>query len=181
MLEKLLRRNYGDHFNITNAGRGGERVHVEMYPRFKDILKKDTYDLILILGGVNDLSTLDCMTKVDLFKDIRKLHDLAHKNGIKTVIMTILEAHVAEQKLKVMNENQFQLVRHNVNRKLRRISSELSILCDTEVEFPLDNLNAITRKYLWSKDLVHPTPNGYDELGRVIFECLSSKLDLPSS
>lgn len=180
MLKKLLARNYGDHFNVTNAGIGGERVHVEMYPRLKDILHDSTYDLVLILGGVNDLATLDCVTKVDLYSDILKLHNLAHEKGIKTVVMTIMEAHIAPKKLNVMSKVQFQLVRRRVNRKLRRISSELSILCDTAVEFPLDSLPLVDRKYLWSKDFVHPTPNGFDELGRVIFECLSSKLDLPS-
>ncbi|XP_057290776.1 uncharacterized protein LOC130613450 [Hydractinia symbiolongicarpus] len=129
------------------------------------------------MGGVNDLVNLDCINEIDLFKDIKTLHSLAHKRGVKTVAMTILEAYVKEEKLSYVDSKEFEKLRISINQKIKAMNeTEVMLVCDTAMLFPYKSLSDTMKNYLWTNDKVHPTPRGYDQLGRVIFHCIYEKI-----
>ena len=65
------------------------------------------YDLVILMGGVNDLVKLDVINKVDLFEDIKLLTSIANDEGIKTITMTMLEAYPPAEKLKYLTPKEF--------------------------------------------------------------------------
>ncbi|XP_065656805.1 uncharacterized protein LOC101234615 [Hydra vulgaris] len=175
-LRKLLQQQFGDEVEVTSKGVGGERVHKEMYTRLQRELSVKRYDLVIILGGVNDLVTLDCLHTIDLFEEIRALHEIARSQNIKTVAMTILEAHVLVKKIKYMDERSFEAMRMLTNYKIRQMVDDMTSLCDTSLKFPFSSLPWDMQKKLWSTDKVHPTPEGYDILGEIVFDCIKEDI-----
>ena len=176
-LRRLLQQRFGSEIELISKGVGGERVHIEMYERLKRELRFKRYDLVIILGGINDLVTLDCLNSINLFEEIRALHEIARSKNIKTVAMTILEAHVLVKKIRYMDERSFEAMRMLTNYKIRQMVDGMTSLCDTSLKFPFSSLPWELQKKLWSTDKVHPTPEGYDVLGEIVFNCIKEDIN----
>ena len=170
MLSKLLKENLGIPFEVINHGFGGDKVHGQMYIKLIQLIHDEQPDLVVILGGLNDLIKLDVNN--DIFEDITALHELCHKNGIPTVSLTIPETQIPLTRQIYANYNQFLIVWGGLNDKIRHWSSRWVVTCDLAKEFPLASLPEAKRKLMWSADDIHPTIAGYDEIGRIIFNCI---------
>ena len=170
MLSKLLNENLGLPFEVINHGFGGDKVHGQMYTKLIQLIHDEQPDLVVILGGLNDLIKLDVNN--DIFEDIAALHELCHKNGIPTVSLTIPETQIPLTRQIYANYNQFLIVWGGLNDKIRHWSSRWVVTCDLAKEFPLASLPEANRRLMWSADDIHPTIAGYDEIGRIIFNCI---------
>ena len=167
-------------YEVVNSGVGGQKVIGEMEKNLLNVLRhKFNVKLAIILGGINDIIHMNNTDYMKLYQGIKLLHDKAHKRGIKSVVVTIPEALVNNQKVKYLTFKKYNHLRTQVNRMLRkyvRESNGHSILCDLERKFPLFELSESKMEGLWTTDNVHPTPKGYDQIGRIMFECIRNVL-----
>ena len=62
-----------------------------------------------------------------------------------------------------------------LNEKIRHYVSRWAVPCDLADKFPMASLTEADRKQLWSDDNIHPTVVGYDEIGKIIFNCIISE------
>ena len=171
MLGYLLKSNIGNEFEIINRGVGGEKVHIQMYKRLEKLLVTEApLDLVVILGGLNDLIKLDL--KVDIFSEIEALHELCHAHGVSTVSLTIPETRMPLSKRVYSSYNEFLVVWGILNEKIRNYKSNWTISCDLARQFPLASLSDPEKRAWWSDDYIHPTIAGYDQIGRIIYDCI---------
>jgi len=171
MLSYLLNTNIGNEFELVTRGVGGEKSHQQMYTRLQNLLVKERpLDLVIILGGLNDLIKLDL--NVDIFADVIALHELCHLHGVSTVSLTIPETRMPLSRQVYANYNQFLVVWGSLNEKIRHYSSNWTIPCDLAREFPLASLSDPEKRAWWSEDYIHPTIAGYDQIGRIIYNCV---------
>ena len=73
---------------IETAGVNGE-VTSRMLERLPEELLDKHFDVVIILGGTNDLGWV---TQETIAKIIKKLHEMAHKAGSKSLMVTIPSA-----------------------------------------------------------------------------------------
>ena len=154
---------------ILNKGISGEVVYPEMVARLPKILKNEgPFDFAIILGGTNDLADLSNAKKADLSKNIEHLHELAHKEGIKTCAVTIPET--AFDILPFAAE--YVKYREEVNNSIRDFVTnhqEMVHLCDIASKLPMYGVSESERAKYWDDEL-HFTPQGYDRMAELIFE-----------
>lgn len=177
ILQDMLADYVGDKqsVEVVNKGIGGEKIHTDMRERLKKELRQSKYDIVVIMGGVNDLVHLTFeQINQYLFKDILSMHVNANKRGVKSVAMTMLPAKVDKRKLKHLSRKQFEKLRNRVNSKIRKMKNSSStrkniFVCDAEKYFPY-----FSSDRFWTADEVHPSPAGYDRMGQLIFDCIKN-------
>lgn len=156
-------------YNIYNEGISGECVYPEMVTRMPQLLQKyKPLDLVIIIGGTNDLMHKNC-TKGHLFEKIKEMHDLAHQAGVKTVAVTIPDSNAPQLPGRSEQEDTWEAV----NDKLREYAQgkDNVIFCDLAEELPYRTLTDDERKKYWD-DLLHYTPLGYDHMAEVIYDVI---------
>ena len=171
-LEYLLNKNgKGYRYNVINEGVSGECVFMEMATRLPELLKKYKPNLVIILGGTNDLHKLDCKDEVNVFYELKSLHEMSHKLGSKTVAVTIPEADISDENLNVYDARTYRGIRKRVNSNLRDYAGRNvnTTLSDLAKKFPLLSLSAKEKKDLWC-DGVHPSRKGYEKMADIIYE-----------
>lgn len=178
-LRAHLAQKYPDvYIRIFTRGLGGDMVHGKMKERLERELSRENFDIVLIMAGINDLVKLTYEINQDLFEEILDLHQMALDHGaLRTLAMTMLPARPAPNKVKFLPTNVFEALRIQTNAKIRSITltnstNEISV-CDTETCFPPQYYGS----YYWQPDHVHPSPIGYDVLGKCIFSCLVGEVD----
>jgi len=169
----------GITFDIDNAGICGEFARLEMTSRLPPILQsKGPYDLVIILGGTNDLGDTHVFgAEKALYDEIITLHLTAHRHGATTMLITIPESDYIYDD---MGRNRTSYVtqqgekgRNIVNQMLRKFAGETDdvILCDLATEHP--HTSEEDKSKYWD-DGLHYTPKGYDKMGEIIFEKLKT-------
>lgn len=162
-----------EEVQLVNKGRSGELVHPEMAKRLPQILKDDgPYDLVIILGGTNDLASLKEAKQFDLFEKIKSLHKMAHEIGMKTCAVTIPQT--AFDVLPISYE--YVEYRESVNNQIRDFASNNSAmvcLCDVSLKIPMYGVRNNELASHWDDEL-HFTPKGYDRMGELIFEVIKN-------
>lgn len=177
-LSKLLKENHPNiAFDVNNRGIYGELVCGEMTERLPKVLKKNgPYDLVIILGGTNDIIEAKKGLEDTLFEGIKRLHESVIAQGAKCIALTIPETDVYFKDLgksglswvKEEGEN----IRLMVNDKLRRSVNECDnkiILCDLAKKFPQQSLSSEDLEKFWS-DGLHFTEEGYNKMAQIIYE-----------
>jgi lysophospholipase L1-like esterase len=159
---------------IINAGISGESAR-DMVPRLRRLLTAprlsdgdddgrlfdESPDVVLILGGTNDLSRMQAKQITEL---LVSLHRIAHSAGAITGVLTIPESLNSFSK-----QETFKHVREEVNKALREFAKEnadKSVLVDVAAAFPQDDEHA----HLWTKDGTHFSAKGYEALGNLLAE-----------
>lgn len=179
-LSKLLRDNHPDYaFKVDNRGIYGELVCGEMTERLPRVLHESgPYDLVIILGGTNDIIEAKKGLEDSLFEGITNLHAAVVSHGAKVIVLTIPETDLY---FKDLRENGFCWVKEEgenirllVNEKLResigRNEENVHItLCDFAVKFPQQSLCDKDLQELWS-DGLHFTEKGYSKMAEIIYE-----------
>lgn len=176
-LEKMISENFGKDFaTLVNKGVGGETVHDSLKFRIIKELNADHYDMAIVLGGVNDLVQLDVLHRVNLPQELSSmLHEVSNLVN-DTIALTILEAYPIKKKLKYITMKGLSDKRMEVNRRIRKLTSSKIGICDTATLFPQLSLSDQEFEKLWREDRVHPTPEGYDKLARIIYTCIEERL-----
>lgn len=154
--------------DVVNRGVSGETTD-QMRERLPLVLNKEgPFDLVIILGGTNDLGLSLNKDGEPLFGRLRSLHELALRYSPLTVAVTIPETGY-----EVINR--FTAVREkrlNVNALLKKYVQDCDskiILSDLSAKLPRESLSHEDRRKFWADDL-HLTPAGYDRMGEIIFE-----------
>ena len=162
---------------IVNRGISGEVVYPEMITRLPAILEKDEkYDFAIILAGTNDMADLDNAQKFDLFKNVKRLHEIAHEKNIKTCAITIPQCSYDM----LPQSGRYVKYREEVNENLREfasVNSKLVCLCDLSRKLPMFGISDSDLMKYWDDDL-HFTPQGYDKMAELIFEVIKNFIDL---
>ena len=156
-------------YNVYNEGKSGECVEPEMTNRMPSLIQKyKPVDLAIVIGGTNDFSNHNC-TKGNLLHGIKKLHDMAHEAGIKTVAVTIPDSNAPQLPGRSDKEDVWE----SVNDKIRDYAKEHDdvILCDLAEELPYRTLTDDERKKYWDDNL-HYNPAGYDRMAEVIYDVI---------
>ena len=174
-LRRHLTKKYPDvYVRIFTRGRGGDMVHGQMPARLERELGRENFDLVVILAGVNDLIMLTYEQNQDLFERIMSLHRAALDRGVlRTVSMTMLQAEPGQDKLKYLSQSVFEALRTKVNDEIRAVNSTDTTNCDVEECFPALS----PESFYWQRDMVHPSPLGYDLLGKCLFTCLEGDIE----
>ena len=171
---KLTKLFEGDkrEVQIISKGISGECVYQEMTTRLPKILKEDPpFNLIIILGGTNDLSHLSHAKSTDLFMQIKTLHEIGHSYGAQTCAVTIPQT--AFDMLPTSGE--YVNYREEVNSKIREFVADTSdkvCLCDMSVNLPLYGISNEEMQTNWDDEL-HLTPQGYNRMAEIIYESLN--------
>ena len=167
LLELLKGSKPDTKFEIFEEGVNGECACNSMAKRLPDELEyRKDIDLVIIIAGTNDLLKNDCAHECDLFEAIKRLHETAHRKKAKSVITTILESTFTPAKL---TPQEYRDIISEVNQNIRGYANQKSImgktmLCDIADEFP--------RKAPPLIDRIHPSPEGYDKLAEILFNCI---------
>ena len=170
--DKLLellnsKKKDGEEYYIFNEGVSGECVYQQMSNRLPDLLNKHKpLDLVIILGGTNDLHKHDC-DNINLFGSIKGMHVMCHRAGIKTVAITIPDSRYPKQK------DEWK----EVNKKIRDYAEENSdkvLLFDLARSLPYRTLDEGDQEKVWDDNL-HFTPLGYDIMAQLIFDTIRGK------
>ncbi|XP_078352844.1 uncharacterized protein LOC144637657 [Oculina patagonica] len=177
-LSKLLRENHPNaSFEVDNKGIYGELVCGQMTERLPKVLKEyGPYDLVIILGGTNDIIEAKKGLEETLFEGIKRLHGDVTGQGAKCIALTMPETDVyfkdfGKKGLSWVKE-EGENIRLIVNDKLRRSVKECGdnvILCDLAKKFPQQGLSDEDLEKFWS-DGLHFTEEGYNKMAEIIYE-----------
>jgi lysophospholipase L1-like esterase len=162
---------------IDQKGVSGELVVPSMVERLKNLLKKSTYDWVIILGGTNDLG---CEKSADqVFNEgLKLMYDmvLQHTNNkTKLVAMTLLERGFASPDH--VHDAERQKLNKMISNYVENFPDQTRIcLVDLDKLIPFHSLNDIShRNSIWG-DMLHLTPDGYDQMADFIFQEIYKKL-----
>ncbi|KAL9951008.1 hypothetical protein ACROYT_G043594, partial [Oculina patagonica] len=177
-LSRLLGENHRNaSFEVDNKGIYGELVCGQMTERLPKVLKEyGPYDLVIILGGTNDIIEAKKGLEETLFEGIKRLHGDVTGQGAKCIALTMPETDVffkdyGKKGLSWVKE-EGENIRVIVNDKLRRSEKECGnniILCDLAKKFPQQGLSDEDLKKFWS-DGLHFTEEGYNKMAEIIYE-----------
>ena len=154
---------------VYNEGKSGECIDPDMIKRMPLLMEKyKPLNLVIILGGTNDLTKKHC-NEQNLFDNIKTLHEMVHKLGIKTVAVTIPDSNAPM----LPGRSEKESVWETVNDKVRDYAKgkDNVILCDLAEELPYRTMNDDEKKLFWDDDL-HFTPMGYDKMAEVIYDVI---------
>ena len=168
-------------FAVDNKGLSGEFVLDQMITRLPEVLKAvKLYDLVIILGGTNDLSEASLGDEEKIFEGLTQLHDLAKQHGAQSVIVTLPETDV---QYKDMGQNGTSYVKQSgenvrmlLNEKLRFYSTRTkTCLCDLAARLPQACLTPEELDKYWD-DGLHFTEAGYERMAEIIFEAIKAMI-----
>lgn len=183
-LSQLLNSNGRLKYFVKTSGKVREMAHGSMSKRLPQVLGNSSrFDWVIILGGTNDvahvknfgdddsfMNQLISIWKPRIVRDIEVLHEISHKYGAKTVLLTIPEtAYEAWPNFKTL-----WVMRNKINQDLRdyaRRSQGNTVLCDLAAKLPRHSLSPQAKALLWN-DHLHLTPFGYDKMAEIVYQCL---------
>lgn len=155
---------------VQNAGVSGERLRKSMKQRLRRIVQSANPDLVIILGGTNDLLDIDKEASdynddslaSNLLQDIQSLHLYCHYKGIPTAALSIPETAIDDRSA----NGTVAKLRRIVNKELRDFVTRnltKSIFVDIS-----DEIKRKGNEEYWD-DGVHFSPLGYDRMGEIIY------------
>lgn len=176
-------------YYVKTSGKVREMAHGSMARRLPEVLGNSSrFDWVIILGGTNDvahvknfgdddsfMNQLISIWKPRIVRDIEVLHEIAHRYGARTVLLTIPEtAYEAWPNYKTL-----WVMRNRLNEDLRdyaRRSQGNVVLCDLANQLPRHSLSLQAQSILWN-DHLHLTPYGYDKMAEIVYQCLKPYLN----
>lgn len=178
-LEKLLRQGIKEHTRLSqfssvvvrNQGKPGELAVSAMKRRLIGLLKgNETYDLVIILGGTNDLAFLKKKPSIaanvtTIVKALLDLHELCHYFNVRTVVVSIPPRRCDLER----TCKKTSVARLYINKKLYHYANRTP----TRTLFA-DLARFFTSGKLFS-DFVHFTDKGYDKMADVFFYLIKER------
>ena len=176
-------------YYVKTSGKVREMAHGSMARRLPEVLGNSSrFDWVIILGGTNDvahvknfgdddsfMNQLISIWKPRIVRDIEVLHEIAHRYGARTVLLTIPEtAYEAWPNYKTL-----WVMRNRLNDDLRdyaRRSKGNVVLCDLANQLPRHSLSLQAQSILWN-DHLHLTPYGYDKMAEIVYRCMKPYLN----
>ncbi|KAJ7371353.1 hypothetical protein OS493_026454 [Desmophyllum pertusum] len=187
-LSQLLNSEGRLKYYVKTSGKVREMAHGSMSKRLPEVLGNSSrFDWVIILGGTNDVAHVKNFGDDDSFmnqliniwkprivRDIEVLHEIAHKYGARTVLLTVPEtAYEAWPSYKTL-----WVMRNRLNQDLRDYALRSQgnvVLCDLAAKLPRHSLSPQAQALLWN-DHLHLTPYGYDKMAEIVYQCLKPYL-----
>eukprot|EP00466_Bigelowiella_natans_P013980 jgi/Bigna1/77855/fgenesh1_pg.50_\ len=170
----LKERKDGVKYTVYNQGINGfKAVHMkdlysaavkerlESKKGSTDRWEGKAFDIVIILGGINDLC---CMTTPEkVFQGLKETHLAAVEDGAITVALTVAEhfqqkTHGASLEKKIAE----------LNKMIKSLGSSKTHVIDFGAKFPYFSLSEEDKRDLWD-DGLHYTPQGYDRMGEIVY------------
>ena len=146
------------NLEFINMGAPGELASM-MYSRLKTILNEGEYDIVVILGGTNDIGWGHDVEQV--YRDLERLWGLALGKGADTVACTI--PPIAER------FGLIQAKQTNLNERILRSAQLSDRMTVVDVFSALVDSNGLLPSVFDSGDGLHLSVEGYRRLGEVIW------------
>ena len=154
---------------VRNFGISGELLRESMEQRLGRVVHTTHPNLLIILGGTNDLLDMEKAKDIDSIKrtneiiqGIKNLHLHCHYKGIPTVALSIPETAIDDRDQNAT----VATMRRKINNELRDFASSSQVKA-TFVDISTKISRKHNKKY-WD-DGVHFTPIGYDRVGEIIY------------
>lgn len=169
---KQLKILISKHFNndtsvipkIVDDGINGELVS-RMKHRISFLLSKSLYDVVVVLGGTNDLG--HHRSKDEILKDLYDIHHTIYNFGLKSNRTIVSFAITIPPLSWPVN----QTVRADVNNALKEyVNKNITMTYLIDLDKVLTTTH--TDKKYYSTDNVHFSPSGYDLIGELVFHSL---------
>jgi len=154
---------------VIEKGTNGQTTN-KMIRVLPALLKTYLPDLVIILGGTNDL--LQRKTNVsELFQNIRTLHEIVHQYSISHILnVPLILVTIPPAGLLDARSESYRL---DINNHIVHANRSMPFLyvCDLAKHPHFLSVN-ITSPY-WLNDLIHFTALGYDMLGELLFDVIN--------
>jgi lysophospholipase L1-like esterase len=163
---------------IDQQGISGDRVVPSMVKRLENLLKKSTYDWIIILGGTNDLGWGKSADQI-FNEGLKLMYDMVLQrtnNKTKLVAMTVIERGFYSPQ--DVHDQQRQNLNKMISNYVENFPDQTRIcLVDLDKLIPFHSIQDINqRNSIWD-DMIHLTPAGYDQMAYFIFQEIYKKLN----
>lgn len=163
-LLKQINNHYNNNTNVKviDDGINGEQLSHMKY-RITGLLSKSLYDIVIVLGGTNDLGHYRSSDQIltDLYEIYHSIYTFGLKSNrtIVTIAMTIppLQWPVDQNVRTEVNNALREYVTKNITR---------TYLCD------IDKVLVTTGTKYYCPDNVHFSAIGYDLIGDLVYYCL---------
>ena len=163
-LKALIEKNYSKSIKlkIIETGVDGELVTDTMLNRITDILKQNSFDIVVFLGGTNDIGT---QKKVKQISDtLTKIYDTI----IKTYKCQLIAVTVppALHKFKNIDAN-----RDELNQFIRKQQNVVDLF-----EY-VKSKDAEAKKKFFDADGLHFSEDGYAQFGQLVYDKMTPILN----
>ncbi|KAF2670070.1 SGNH hydrolase [Microthyrium microscopicum] len=168
----------GTEITVDVNGLGGDRVLLSLAGSFQQRLKsalseKDTpYDIVVILGGTNDLGyklSDDCAGEI--CEGLKALHDEVLISGASVVCVTVPERALDRTMSSAYEKARKSRIK--LNEKIAEHAKDYSKIFLMDLAPLCPHIEEDGEEPLWSLDGLHMTTEGYDffgeELAKFIF------------
>ncbi|KAL0485005.1 TesA [Acrasis kona] len=153
---------------IYNAGKNGETSQ-EMTSRLPLELRKNKFEVAIILGGTNDIAHF---TAIDIFSNIKRLHEIALENVNHSLAVSIPCSCNEETKSAGLRKT-----KQDVNNMLKEYASGNERIQFVDLFNDLHVKNFKGKEYdIWD-DQIHLTSAGYNRMAEMIWPKLVAVLD----
>eukprot|EP01084_Bolivina_argentea_P106516 190572_1 len=174
-LQKLIETDYNCFkLEIIESGVDGEKITFSMVNRITELMKNNTFDIVVVLGGTNDVGTAKKASQIiDALNKIYTLITVKHK--AKCIALTIppyggvLSKH---------NDGDFANTRSEVNKFIVQRcadSNNSMVLCDL-YEY-IDSSSDESKGKFFDKDGLHFSEHGYDMMGQLVYKVMKLLLN----
>ncbi|CAE8587801.1 unnamed protein product [Polarella glacialis] len=144
---------------------------LERLPKLLKSLAPQNVDVVLILGGTNDMTSLEAE---QIVSNLVALHEMAHGAGATTGVLSVPEARVGAN----LDVDPSPQKREKVNQALRDFALRHSQKCffvDVAAAFP----QTAATSELWDGDGLHFSEKGYMALGDLLAKAQLPKHRIP--
>lgn len=163
----------GRNIKVVESGISGQTAS-EMKDRLPGVLEVNKPRVVVILAGTNDLGQHANFKQIT--SDITELHTKVLTSGRTpgkhtfSIAVTIPQCSWLKPKgdKKINHDEKRKAVNKAIRLTVERCRTRVGLL---DLESIFDQSSEENNKY-WSVDMVHFSPLGYDEIGRLVFEVL---------
>lgn len=163
-LKQLIEKDYGEKISlkIIESGVDGELVTDTMLNRITNILKQNSFDMVVFLGGTNDIGhgkSVESITNA-----MTKIYDTAIKT-YKCQLITVTVPPCLHS-FKAIDQK-----RNELNDFIRKQENTVDLF-----KF-IDEMNEEGKKKFFDKDGLHFSQTGYAKFGTLVYETMKGLLD----
>ncbi|KAI8978429.1 SGNH hydrolase-type esterase domain-containing protein [Pilobolus umbonatus] len=178
ILSEYLNSHYEADVEVIESGCNGERVRRDMEDRLSWELSSNEYDYVILLGGLNDIFDvlINRCTVLDIMNSFRNMYDVLDRNSrVKKFF------HITLPYCRSDNIEKCKTIKDNINTYIKFLlhSTKRYTIDITDHEkymFNYMHLNEEHRDKYWNDNL-HFYPEGYDKLGKCVFEAFTESIN----
>lgn len=166
--ERLTARYSAQTIEVINEGWPGEKVTETGEDRLEDVVERYRPDVVIVLEGVNDLSTKTPRVVSETLKlGVRRVIRANVPLVFVSTILPGVEGRIKPPSPLLVNE----------------LNDEIRSWAAVERAVLLDTYSAMepSKQLLIGQDGLHPTPAGYEFMASIFFEAIKNHFEVPGA